>query len=115
MNEILDTLTKALLPLLIAVLTAAAGVAIAWLNAMKRKHDLDYQQSLTRAAVAATDQTMPDATNADKLDNTVSLLGKYADTMQIEAEVKDRKEWAKFDASKKAEPYVGGMEASCGE
>lgn len=115
MNEILDTLTKALLPLLIAVLTAAAGVAIAWLNAMKRKHDLDYQQSLTRAAVAATDQTMPDGFDDEKFAATANALGKFADAMLIEAEVKDRKAWANFDASKKPEPYIGGMEASCGE
>lgn len=111
MNEILDTLTRALLPLLIAVLTAAAGVAIAWLNALKRKHDLEYQQSLTAAAVAATNQTMPDGFDEEKFAATVNALGKLADATLIEAAVGEAKSWA----PRKTVPYTGGMEASCGE
>lgn len=129
MNEILDEVVKVAVLLLIGIAGAAAKALVAKLNAEARKHDLEYRRELTAAAVAATDQMLPDEADDVKLDNTKAMLGRFASRTLIEAAVLDRKPFGPYpskigervkkleDALAEADADAGqtGMEASCGE
>ncbi len=86
-QALMARLMAGLEPLVLALLSAAIVYVIGWLKAHTEAVHLNTNQTKTALAVAATNQTMPDASGDKKLGATIETLGAGADRTLIEAAV----------------------------
>ena len=78
-QALMARLMAGLEPLVLALLSAAIVYVIGWLKAHTEAVHLNTNQTKTALAVAATNQTMPDASGDKKLGATIETLGAGAD------------------------------------